>query len=164
MSIKAIVIGASTSGKTTLLGRIRGKMSLIMEESDDVLTAMNGGVYPKDDNYKMKILVPKMVDDVLAQKEILFFSNTHYFTNEDLKKAREKGFKIIQLGVNKKEMLNRNIYRVDNLGYEDLSRFFKSMTDYQKKIFEEGLVDKVLDGAGEVDDLAIELQDYLMEG
>jgi hypothetical protein len=156
METKVIVIGASTVGKSTLLKYLKGSTKLPIDESDDVLTAMNGGVYPEDNDYKMNVLAPKMIDDVLGRDEVIFFSNTHYFTEEDLKKAQERGFRIIQLVVDKEEMIKRNRYRKEFEGYDDLSKYFDDMISYQKEIYEKGLVDAVIDTNTSVEVIAVE--------
>ncbi len=156
MATKVIVIGASTVGKSTLLKFLKESTDLLIDESDDALIALNGGGYPKDSDYKMNVLAPQMVADVLGRDDIVFFSNTDYFTSDDLKKARAGGFRVIQLVVDKEEMIKRNQYRKEFEGYDDLSTYFEGMMAYQREIYEKGLVDAVIDTNRSVEDIAEE--------
>lgn len=145
MSVKAIIIGPSLSGKTTLARYLRENTSLPVLEIDEELTRLNNGEYPADDRYKHELLAPQVVDGVLKKDSILFFTNTDYFTPDDLKTARNKGFKILQLSLNLEELKRRNKSRVENEGYSDLSEWLEGMVEYQTEIKESGLVDLELD-------------------
>src|SRR5262245_25320624 len=141
MNYKAIIIGASTSGKSTLVTYFRDIMHLPVSEIDEELIRMNGGTYPQDSKYKMDELCPKIVQDVINQDNIIFFTGTHYFRSQDLETARQKGFKILQLILDREQMEKRNKYRVENECYDDLSKYFNSMLEYQKQMKEEGHID-----------------------
>jgi hypothetical protein len=134
--------------------------NLQIQEIDEELTQLNGGSYPKDDNYKNTVLAPQIKAKVLQNENILFFTNAHYFTPEELETARQKGFKIVQLFVNKDELLKRNKQRMQNEGYEDHSQWFDSMLQYQKDIKDKGLVDKVIETNKPVEEVAKELISY----
>ena len=47
MKDKILITGASTTGKTTLLNYFKDKTDFALAESDDELSRMNGGNYPK---------------------------------------------------------------------------------------------------------------------
>lgn len=130
---KAIIIGTSVSGKSAMVRYLRKITNLPVAEADETLTEMNGGVYPKDSTYKMEKLAPKLVQDILNKEEIIYFTNTHYFTSASLKEAHRRGFFIIQFLLDQKKMKIRNTYRIIHEGYEDLSKYFTSMLKYQKK-------------------------------
>lgn len=160
---KAIIIGTSLTGKTTLIRYLRRKSNFHIQEIDEKLTQLNGGHWPKDDNYKNTVLVPQIKSKVLLNENILFFSNAHYFTPSDLQSAREKRFKIIQLFVNKEELEKRNKNRMGNEGYEDHSQWFDEMLQYQKEIKNNGLVDKVIETNRSVEEVAEELLTFLQK-
>lgn len=160
---KAIIIGTSLTGKTTLIRYLRKISNLQTQEIDEELTKLNGGSYPQDDTYKNSILVPQIIAKVLEMENILFFTNAHYFTPSDLETARQKGFKIIQLFVDKKELKKRNRQRMQNEGYEDHSRWFDSMLEYQKEINDKKLVDKVIEANKPVEEIAKELITFLQQ-
>ena len=158
---KAIIIGTSLTGKTTLIKYLRKTSSLPIQEIDEELVQLNNGIYPKEDNYKNTVLVPQIKTKILASKSVLFFTNAHYFTPQDLQKARHKGFKIVQLFVGKEELERRNKKRMASEGYEDHSQWFDSMLEYQKEIKEQGLVDKTIKTDKLVKKIAQELVDFL---
>ena len=145
--MKALIIGPSLSGKTTIVRYLRQNTDIPVSEIDEELTRLNKGAFPSDDKYKHEVLVPQVIDSVLKEDTILFFTNTDYFHQEDLETAKSKGFKIVQLALDLKELEKRNTLRVDNEGYSDLGGWLKGMVGYQKKIGELGLVDITLDAS-----------------
>jgi len=159
--MEAIIIGTSLSGKTTLISYLRAHSALNLSEMDEVLTELNNGVYPQNLKYKNEILVPKAITEVLAKKDIVFFTNTNYFSPNDLTKARKLGFKIIQLVINLNELNKRNTLRVNKEGYDDLTQYLQGMTQYQQDINKQGFVDKRIDANQPIEIVAKELLDYL---
>lgn len=157
MKYQAIIIGASTSGKSTLVKFLREKLQASIQEMDEELIRLNGGNYPKDSDYKMNILSPKIVTEVLNKDSIIFFTNTDYFRPEDLRTARQNGFIIILLTLDRKEMEKRNKHRVENEGYDDLSKYFDNMADYIKEIQNQDLFDVIVDTNKPVQDLEKEI-------
>jgi hypothetical protein len=159
--MKAIIIGTSLSGKTTLVRYLRTNTKLPILEIDEELTRVNNGVYPTDDNYKHTVLTPQIIEDVLGRNEVVFFTNTDYFTLEDLKIAQKNGFRIVQLSLDLIELQKRNKFRVENEGYSDLSQWLEGMINYQTTIKEKGLVDKVIDAKQTTENIANELIEFL---
>ena len=142
--MKAIVIGTSLSGKTTIIRQLRLVTKIPVSEMDEELTRLNGGNFPTDSNYKHNVLVPQVIESVLNKDKIIFFTNTDYFTFDDLQKAKQSGFKIIQLVLDRELLNKRNEQRIRNEGYEDLSKWFDGMLKYQKLLEKKGLVDNVI--------------------
>jgi len=157
--MRVIIVGASLSGKTTLVKHLRSSTDVLIMEMDEELTRLNGGEYPTDNEHKHSVLAPRIIKDVLDRDRVIFFTNTDYFTIGDLKLAKDRGFKIIQLELNLDQLRKRNEYRVKYEGYENLSRWLDGMLQYQKNIREKGLVDKVVDADQPVEELAKELRD-----
>ncbi len=143
--MKVIIIGASTTGKTTIIKHLAEELSFPIQESDDVLTSLNGGTYPLDSRLKREVLTPTMVNLVLNQQEIIFFTNAHYFNVANLVTAKKSGFKIILLTLTKEKMLSRNEKRIKDEGYDDLEQYFDNMLLYQQEIIKAGMVDEVID-------------------
>lgn len=154
MRNKVIIIGASTVGKTTVIKHLTATTNLNISESDDMLTELNGGTYPSDSNYKMNVLAPQMVKNVLNRKNVIFFTNTHYFKPDDLKVARRKGFRIILLSLDREKMTIRSKYREENEGYEDHTKYFDDMLKYQEEILAKGFVDTVIDTDKPVEEIS----------
>lgn len=161
--MKTIIIGTSLSGKTTLVRYLRKNTDLNVEEIDEQLTALNGGSYPVNVDEKMLVLLPKVISKVLRESDIVFFTNTDYFSEADLINARKLHFKIVQLIIDKEELIRRNKERVKNEGYEDMSQWLEGMLEYQSKIFAAGLVDKMIEANQPIEKLAQEVLSYLNE-
>ena len=142
--MKIIVIGASLSGKTTLIRYLKSIANFPILEIDEELTRLNGGTYPLNNKYKHQVLTPQIIKGVLERQQVIFFTNTDYFTNQDLKKAKKKGFLIVQLDLSLEQLQKRNENRVKVEGYSDLSQWLDGMVKYQTKTRKEGLVDKVI--------------------
>lgn len=143
--MKAIVIGTSLSGKTTLIRHLRTFSDFPITEMDEELTAINGGNFPTDAEHKHNVLAPKVIDDILDRETVLFFTNTDYFTDKDLKRAHENGFMIIQLHLDLDSLKKRNQQRVENEGYSDLSEWLEGMVSYQKHIQDSGFIDQIIE-------------------
>ena len=156
--MKGIVIGVSLSGKTTVAKYFRSNTSISVSEMDEELTKLNNGKYPTDVEHKHKSLAPKVIKGFLNKKDVLFFTNTDYFSLDDLRKAKDKGFKIIQLELGLDELNKRNKNRVKNEGYDDLSKWLEGMILYQKKIRNAGVVDIVIDASLSVERISEEIQ------
>ncbi|MEI6887188.1 MAG: hypothetical protein WCK31_03035 [bacterium] len=144
--MKILVIGASTSGKTTLVKYLRSiRNDLPISEIDEELMAINKGVFPLDESLKKEVLTPKVIKDILNKENIIFFSNTDYFTIQDLKSYKDKGFKIVQLELSLDKLMERNRKRTTENGYPDISEYLPGMVEYQDEINKSGLVDEVID-------------------
>lgn len=158
---KVIIIGTSLTGKTTLVKFLRETQKIKVSEIDEELTKLNDGVFPTDDKYKTEVLTPIVISELLDNEEIIFFTNTDYFSADDLKIARVAGFKIVQLVLTKYEMETRNSERMESEGYEDHSEWFDGMLEYQREIFNLGLVDLVIDAGMPTKEIAKELVDMM---
>jgi shikimate kinase len=123
--MKTIVIGCSSSGKTTLASRLPSSIDINEEYSDNI---------------------PKVIDETLAKKDALFFINTDYITLEDLRKAKSLGFNIVQLELTLPELQKRNTN-------PDLNQWLEDMIEYQNELKRVGLVDKSLDATLPVEKL-----------
>lgn len=155
--MKIIVIGASLSGKTTLVRHLQSR-NISCSEIDEELTIMNGGSYPTDINQKHLEMVPKIIADVLNRQDVLFFTNTDYFTLDDLRKAKVSGFKIYQLDISLPELAKRNKERIEGGKYEDMTPWLEDMVDYQNELKKIGLIDKTIDATLPVEKIANEIK------
>lgn len=158
---KAIIIGTSLSGKTTLIRYLRSQTQLPISEMDEKLTQMNGGKYPTDNKQKHTVLAPQIIKEVLNNDSLVFFTNTDYFTDRDLQIAHEKGFKIIQLFLSLEDLQTRNTYRVQHEEYADLSQWLEGMVFYQKELQKKQLVDKIILADKPTEAIAQELLEFL---
>lgn len=155
--MKIIVIGASLSGKTTLVRYLQSQ-NINCSEIDEEITILNGGSYPTDIDKKHLELVPKIITDILSRPDVLFFTNTDYFTLEDLRKAKTTGFKIYQLDISLAELIKRNKVRVEVEKYEDMTPWLEDMVDYQNELKKIGLIDKSIDATLPTEKIAKEIK------
>ena len=124
--MKTIVIGASLSGKTTLASRFPQSIDINEEYSDNI---------------------PKIIDEALNKKDVIFFVNTDYITLDDLRRAKTLGFKIIQLELTLSELQKRNTS-------PDLNQWLEDMIDYQNELKKIGLIDQSIDATMPVEQIA----------
>lgn len=158
--MKIIIIGPSLSGKTTLVSELRKDTSLHISEMDEELTVLNQGEFPSNLDYKNNVLVPKIIEKILRHKDIIFFTNTNYFSETDLLAAKKNGFKIFFLNVDYGELVKRNQQRVQNQAYEDQSNWLKGMLAYQEEIQGNNLVDVIIDANKPVLEVVLALRNY----
>lgn len=156
--MKGIVIGASLSGKTTVVKHLRSNTDISVLEMDEELTRLNNDKYPTSVKHKHESLAPKIIKDLLNKKDVLFFTNTDYFSLNDLRKAKDKGFKIVQLELSLDELDKRNKDRVKNEGYDDLNEWLEGMVIYQEKIRNAGVVDIIIDARVSVEKISERIQ------
>lgn len=161
LKMKVIIIGTSLSGKTTLIRLLRSQTDLPISEMDEELTLINGGEYPSDAKVKHEVLTPKVVKKIFDLEKIVFFTNTNYFSIEDLSRAKSRGFKVIQLDLSLNELMRRNESRMKNEGYEDMGQWLEGMLQYQKEIKEAGLVNKLIDANRSTELIVKELTDFI---
>jgi len=160
--MKVIIIGASLSGKTYAIKQLRSITKVEISEMDEELTRLNDGEYPLDSEHKHNVLAPRVIKDVFNRDNIIFFTNTDYFTFKDLRKAKSHGFKIVQIKVGLDELLRRNEGRVKNEGYEDIGKWLKGMVKYQSTVRKTGLIDEVIQGGKSIDKVVREIMDTLV--
>jgi len=158
---KVIVIGASTVGKTTVIHYLRDKFNLEVNEFDEELNRLNGGSFPFDVEYRRNVLVPAIQKDILNREAVLFFTNTRCFTLEQIKQARSNGFIIVQLVLDRDEMVRRNKQRMEQEGYNDHTMYFDEMLECQEELKTKGLIDKIIDAQKPTNVIAEELLSYL---
>jgi predicted kinase len=159
--MKAIIIGPSLSGKTTVVRYLRENYDFSVSEIDEELSEINGGNFPKDTKKKHNVLAPKVIKQILTLPNILFFTNTDYFSDQQLTDAKKLGFTIVQLDLNLADLKKRNKYRMENEGYDDMNQWLKGMVEYQNQIFNKGIVDQRIDATQPTGKIVKDLLDYL---
>lgn len=156
---KAIILGPQCSGKTTIKKYLEQNHSLILLEEDDLFTQLNGGEYPKDIEYKENILRPKLNQIISTSENMIFI--TSYLDISLLKEFKSKGYKIIQLELDREEFNIRNEKRMKEQGCDDANVWADQIFNFHKRISDQGLVDKGIDTSKSVEELAKEIVDFL---
>lgn len=157
--IKAIIIGPPLVGKTTTINYLRSNASLPILELDEELVKLNNGVWPSNEEYRNKVLVHKVVEEIKNMENVIFF--TTYFGVGDLKKAKEAGFRIIQLMLEKDELLKRNVERMQGKSENDATRDIENNLKLQNDIKIAGMVDKTIFTNRPVEHVVSEIVEYL---
>jgi len=157
---KAIILGPQCSGKTTLAKYFREHhTSLPIVEEDEIFVDLNNSTYPTDIRYKEKVLRPKLEEKIKQSDDIIFL--TSYCNPILIKDLKSRGFKIIQLVLEREEFDKRNKKRMEEEGYDDANEWAKEVFDFHQKVQDEGLVDKRIDTNRPTEAIAREILDFL---
>jgi len=160
--MKLLIIGSSLTGKTTLLRKLKELGVTRLSEMDKELTLLNNGKFPETEEKQHRLLAPKVIDSVLNKRgNYIFFTNTDYFTTEQLRKAKMKGYIILSLRLPKDVLESRNRHRVRVEHYPDCSEYFEDMIAYQDEIKRYDLVDLELDATNTVEQTVRTLQSMM---
>ena len=155
MNYKLIILAPSCGGKSSLMRYLREHTGLHIAETDEEVMKANDGVWP-DDELKNKVLVPKTTNEIITRENVIYFAS--YIPTELLQKAKEKGFKIITLGIPLEVLEKRNEKRMKAEGYDDVSQWFKGQLDNYQSLAENNIVDQVVNGNQTVEKVAIEIK------
>jgi dephospho-CoA kinase len=150
--MKTIILGPPFVGKSTIVRYLRENYpSVLVEELDEGLIRLNGGVWPSDEKFRNEVLLPKVIEEVInSTHEVIFF--TSYISIEDIEKAKRMGFNVLQLYCDKEILISRNIKK-DMSRQSEMERNIK----YQDLLIQEGLADRRLEANGEVKDIVLEI-------
>ena len=144
MNYKIIILAPSAGGKSTLMRYLREHTDLHISETDEEVLKANNNIWPADNDYKNRILVPQIAEEIIRQDNVIFFAS--YIPTELIKKAEENGFKVVLLNLTLDQLKKRNIKRMEKEGYEDAMPWFKGQLDNYKRLSNERLVDEIIDG------------------
>ena len=153
MNYKLIILAPSCGGKSSLMRYLREHTGLHIAETDEEVMKANDGVWP-DNELKNKVLVPKTTNEIITRENVIYFAS--YIPTELLQKAKEKGFKIITLGIPLEVLEKRNEKRMKAEGYDDVSQWFKGQLDNYQSLAENHIVDQVVNGNQTVEKVADE--------
>lgn len=152
---KVIILGPQCSGKTTIKRYLENNHSLNLIEEDELFTQLNDGEYPQDIEYKENILRPKLNQIISTSENMIYI--TSYLDIELLKEFKSKGYKIIQLELDRKEFNLRNEKRMKEHGADDANVWADQIFDFHKRVKEQGFVDKGIDAGQSVENVAKEI-------
>lgn len=148
-----IIIGAPNSGKTTQIANLRERYHHTILELDEEIVKANNGEWPADYEFRNSVIVPKVIKNITSLTGIIFF--TSYFDIDSLSILKESGFKIILLEVPEDELMRRNIKNIDTKW--DKTFDIHENLKYQSKLKSSGLVDCIIDGQENPDEISIKL-------
>lgn len=143
MSYKIIVLSPAAGGKSTLARYLRFHSDLQIAEIDEEILKANDNVWPNRE-HKEKVILPKIAREILFKDSIVYF--TYWMSVSDLVEARKKSFKVVQIDVNIQELHRRNVKRMAEEGYDDISHWFEVQLKNYEELRKQGLIDQVIDG------------------
>lgn len=141
---RLIILAPSAGGKSTLLRYFRKNTILNIKEMDEEVLKFNKGKWPESNEYKDKILVPKIVDGILREKEVIYLAS--YVPKNHLKKARILGFKVGLIDLDIDELARRNSQRMISELYADATPWLQLQLDTFTSMNKDGLIDFRIDG------------------
>jgi adenylate kinase family enzyme len=152
---KLIVIGASTSGKSTLMRYLRRHTDLVVTEMDEEIVKLNKGKWPTDDDYRNTVLVPKITEKIIGMDEVVYISS--YVPDELAEDAKRKGFTIASLEVSLEQLKARNAKRMREEKYRSVAAYFDMQLNGFKRLKDKGLIEKTIDGHKTTKEIADEI-------
>ncbi len=148
--MKLLILGACASGKTTFIKYLQSNRSnlalenILITELDEQILVENGNIWPSDDKYKDKVIIPEIITKILNLDKVIFAFQD--IENEDnCLKFKNKGFRIIALKTDLDLLLERNQFRMKNNNYPDLSMWMPEQVNAINELIEKKLVDAVID-------------------
>lgn len=152
---KIILLGAPLTGKTSVTNYLKDNMSLDVLDMDEELKRLNDGKWPGEQPELMDELINQIIADVLSREKIVF--SGFFFGIEELKGARRKNFEVVQLKVDVDTTLARNKERMKEQPSNDAFKYYEKNLEYQNKIYELGLVGRIINGDRPVEDIVDEV-------
>jgi broad-specificity NMP kinase len=125
--IKAIILGLTNSGKSSVAELLK-KRGWPIVEVDDEAQARNGGIWPESEDV-LDVLFKEINEEVLKSDNIVFV--TSFLEIIDTKRFIESGFTIIELRASYKELQRRKIQR-DGYPQDEWERFNRNYENFQK--------------------------------
>lgn len=156
--MKIILLAPSNGGKSTLMRFMRKHTELNILEMDEEVMKENGDKWPADNNYKDLVLVPKIVERILDEDNVLYMAS--YVPEELLIRARVSRFKVLLLDVSIEELNRRNKQRMTTEDYADASPWLRLQLDTFNKLKDKELIDMVIDGGSSTKDIAAVISNY----
>ena len=156
---KIVILGPQCSGKTTLKKCLQKHSDLPLVEEDEIFSDLNGGSYPTDIEYKEKLLRPKLEDKIRQSDNVIFL--TSYCSFSLLNELKSKGFKIIQLVLEKEEFEKRNKKRMEKEGYDDANMWANQVFGFHQELKDKGLTDMEINANQPIEVIAKKILDFL---
>jgi hypothetical protein len=125
--VKAIILGLTNSGKSTIATILKDRGWPVLEV-DDEAQKKNGGIWPESEAV-LDILFKEINEEVLEHDNIIFV--TSFLDIGDTKKFVDAGFKIIEIHASYEELRKRKIQR-DGYPTDELERFNRNYQNFQK--------------------------------
>jgi|GEM_PF-453904 guanylate kinase len=152
MSYKLIILAPSAGGKSTLMRYLREHTDFHVAETDEEVVRANNGEWPSDDQYKNEVLIPQTINEIISRDQVIYLMKD--MPIEQLRKAKQNGFKVVILKLSKEQLLSRNKKRMVEEGYDDAAKWFDSQLQELDMFDKEDLVDQHIDGDLSTEEIA----------
>jgi hypothetical protein len=150
------VLGAPCAGKTSAATRLR-RRDVDVIDTDGEIERLNGGVWP-DIETKNEHLLPIVLDLASALPEVVLFNS--YMPLDRTLQLKDRGFAIALLDVSASELRRRDRVRLSDEGWSNVE-----WSDWHQSVItdhlEAGLIDHVIDGERNPDEIVAELIDHI---
>ena len=156
---KLILLAPSAGGKSTLMRYMRENTDFNLREMDEEVLKENDNKWPDDNDYKDRVLVPRIVKKIIGEDDVLYLAS--YVPEELLVKARNSGFRVLLIDISKEELDRRNKERTDDEHYADASPWLQLQLDTFDKLKNKGLVDETIDGHSSTKEIASAISNYI---
>lgn len=142
--MKLIVMGPPLSGKTTLALHLRSlNTELRIADFDEEILALNNGVWPAHDSDELIGYDSITFENILTKDNVIFM--TYEQPMSRIIRAKELGFKVIQLIADYPELERRNFERIKLHPHNDAFQFVPKNLAQQRINHGSGLVDVCID-------------------
>lgn len=125
---------------------------IAVEELDEMLISINGGVWPSDEPYRNQVLLPRVIKEILAKDIPNYIFFTSYMSLNDLKEAKKNGYTIIQLFCSNDILVSRNILKDESREFE-----MRKNLEYQKDLENKNILDRRIDTNMKVEEIVEEI-------
>ncbi len=127
--VKAVILGLTNSGKSTVASRLKD-LGWPVIEVDDIAQEKNNGIWPESEAV-LDVLFNQANNEVILYPDIVYV--TSFLDRSDVEQFYNAGFKIIELHAAYEELRKR---RIDRDGYpkDNWERFDRNYNYYQKLV------------------------------
>lgn len=155
MSYKLLILAPSAGGKSTLMRYLREHTKLEIAETDEEVVKANNGEWPSDVTYMKEVLIPRTINEIISRDKVIYLMKD--MPIELLRKAKQKGFKVIVLQLTLEQLVKRNQKRMAEEGYADAAEWFEGQLQELDMFDKEGLVNQHVDGDLTTEEIAQEV-------
>lgn len=150
---RVYVAGVACSGKTTLARHLRDAHGVNAIDMDDEILRLNGGTWP-DIETKNNIVKPKVLDEVLAMREVILLYGP--MRESETTRLRQAGFLVLLLDVSPAELMRRDAMRLAEEGWSNIEWFDHHQAELAR-FRESGLIDFEISGMRGVEEVAVDI-------
>ena len=150
--MRRFVLGAPCAGKSTVAAHLR-RRGVDVIDVDEEIVRLNGDVWP-DIETKNERFLPKILDTAAGRPEVVLFNS--YMPPDRTQQLRNRGFGVALFAVSEGELRRRDGVRLADEGWTNIE-WFEWHQSVIREHDEAGLIDEVIDGERDPEDISAEL-------